>query len=351
MKDLIGIIIWGTAIYLFIATGSLGAILGLNDNSIGHDIDLLGSTVNVFDNVKNGLIVSAKNIKTSIVVSGDNGSTFQKANIYPLVNGQLLDVFFSNQDKNLIFAGTDKGLLVSSDAGLNWHPFGDLDKKIDSKTTIYKVSQNFISTFDNGTGYIYKTTNNFFNVEKVLDFDSEATYDFEVIGNNLYLAMSNGRLMIYSLSQKEFRTLYSFNSPIVEMEMRNNGLVVYALTKNNDLSLSNDGGKTFTKKADNIYSFVIYPSNNSVIYASAKKGLIKSTDGGDNWQTIDTLPTGSKIVSALAVDANGKIYAASKGKIYTSRDAGFNWKVLDLSSSETISQISVKYGKLVIGIK
>jgi photosystem II stability/assembly factor-like uncharacterized protein len=99
------------------------------------------------------------------------------------------------------------------------------------------------------------------------------------------------------------------------------------------LSKSTDGGATWTATGfrQDVWGLAIDPRNSNTLYASTSApvgtppAMYKSTDGGKNWNTLDTnIPFA---VSLVLNPANPSvIYAATlKGGVFKSTDAGTNW--------------------------
>jgi hypothetical protein len=135
---------------------------------------------------------------------------------------------------------------------------------------------------------------------------------------------------------------------------------------------STDGGNSFTvlrnfgniKMAGNGLMrvtgerMVIDPGNSrKILYGSIKDGLRVSTDGGNTWSQITTLPVGNTInangdpgtdeagINAIVFENSKRVYASVAGQgIYRSNDGGANWtKILTSMATE----LRVAGGKLI----
>lgn len=87
----------------------------------------------------------------------------------------------------------------------------------------------------------------------------------------------------------------------------------------------------------NVNALIIQPNNRQILYAGTNAGIFKSVDGGGNWKflpgKLDKLA-----ISALYInyDINGlseRLYAGTNGGIYYSDDSGENWTLSSGSSS------------------
>lgn len=295
-----------------------------------------------------------------IAVSEDKDKeNFQPANFHYEKSVDILDIEVSATDPNLIFAGSNKGLFISRNGGRDWYEFSDLEKKLAS-AKIYKIltapvknkNEIFISIFNGGKGTVYKTNDNFFSVEEILKIDGEAVYDFESVGDYLYLGMSDGRIVAYSLTGREIQVLNNLKSPIKELRVENRGNLIYATLKSGKLMKSEDGGKSFSRKNGDKTLFTAL-LRNQIIYASTNSGLVCSYDAGNSWEKIKTIPSDDSKIGALAVGEKGEIFASSENKIiYNSRDSGSSWKILDPKiGKRKVSTITLNNDKIIVGSK
>jgi len=125
-------------------------------------------------------------------------------------------------------------------------------------------------------------------------------------------------------------------SPIVLAVGRGNNQIVYAGT-DGGVYRSSDGGRTWearNKAMGNtpIYSLVISPSNDQVVYAAGKGAEIwKSTDGGSSpWERLssDYFREGIYALALHPTDSK-RIYAGTDRSLLMSDDSGRNWLLRD----------------------
>jgi len=79
-----------------------------------------------------------------------------------------------------------------------------------------------------------------------------------------------------------------------------------------------------------VYSIVIDPQSGSTVYAITTRGILKSTDGANNWSNASD-GLGNAYVNALVIDpASPSILYANTGRgLFKSFDGGANWNVLN----------------------
>ncbi len=345
------ILIWGGLLYFLFSTPLLSEFTGSK---------FLGSALLNFNS---GL----KEQKEIIgIFYDDNKENFQKAKIHFNKSIDIFDIKIFPENPELIFAGSNYGLFISRDGGLNWYNFSDLEKNITSNATVYKIlfanGQSYISIFQNNKGIVYKSQDKFFSLEKIYEIEDEAVYDIAVNGNNLYLGLSNGRLLLYSLEKGEIRLLTTLNSAITDLKIsRHNGGLIYLTLKSGGFWVSRNNGQSFERikflddyrGANKINDFLVASLGNSSIYAATDYGLIKSSNSGETWQVFKSLPAEAPKISTLALKENpGEIFAASNGKIYKSRDYGLSWQIFDPGFTDRkISTINLEGNKIIIGTK
>ncbi len=352
---LVVILIWGGLLYFFFGAPLLSELGG--GKFLGSSLANLASALNEQKGIIN-------------IFAGKN---FQTATIHFNKKIDILDIKISPENPELVFAGSNHGLFVSRDAGLNWYNFSDVEHKIDSNSIVYKILFNnskdgptygFISLFKNGKGVVYKSQDNFFSLEKILEIDNEAVYDFNTDGSNLYLGLSDGRLLVHSLKKDEFRLLTTFNSPITNLRMVSDRGLIYLTLKSGGLWVSRNNGQSFNRLkflddyrgANRINDFIIYPytkRDDVGVYAATDYGLIRSSNAGETWRVFKSLPVEKSRISALAIRENpGEIFVAFNGKIYRSRDYGSNWQILESGfASREISVISLSGNRIIVGTR
>ncbi|WP_011296134.1 WD40/YVTN/BNR-like repeat-containing protein [Cupriavidus necator] len=119
---------------------------------------------------------------------------------------------------------------------------------------------------------------------------------------------------------------------------------------------THDGGKTWTKttlpkppdggKADrNLYH--VFADQKGALYISAEQGIVlKSTDGGANW---DYLATGSKgsLWSGVAMPDGRIVVGGLLGSVFQSKDGGATWSPLKTGTKSSITELTAVGNELV----
>lgn len=112
---------------------------------------------------------------------------------------------------------------------------------------------------------------------------------------------------------------------------------IFAGSFNGGLFKSTDSGGSWKKILDKIsvYSFAVSPANSEIIYAAGDFGgvgkVLKTTDGGKSWLQKYNEATASTPVRALAlnpINSNDIIIGTETGNVIRSRDGGENWQLI-----------------------
>jgi hypothetical protein len=113
--------------------------------------------------------------------------------------------------------------------------------------------------------------------------------------------------------------------------------IIFAGSFNGGLLKSEDSGESWKKILDKIsvYSFAISPSDSNVIYAAGDFGtvgkVLKTTDGGKSWLQKYSEASGTTPVRALALNPlnPGEIIIGTEtGNLIRSNDGGDNWQLI-----------------------
>ncbi len=117
-----------------------------------------------------------------------------------------------------------------------------------------------------------------------------------------------------------------------------NAETIYIGTEKEGIYRSTDGGEKWVKDINNfqnVTEIVIHPNLSNIIYITAKKAgrgkVLKTTDGGENWQEIYTMNVDGPAIVSLAMNKRTPetLYiGTSEGGIFKTTDGGATWKTL-----------------------
>ena len=339
-------LVWGGGIYFLLGNpGSLG----------GSVNNFLASTFDSF----NGVFAVHEDIAGNFSKDGE----IDKSIIHFAQGVDFLDMAISPVNQ-LIFAGSNHGLFVSQDNGLNWYSFSDIKRQIGDRSKVYKIlfdssGRGFLSVFYDSKGAVYESSDNFLSLKKIFETEAEAVYDFDLKGNNIYLALSDGRLLVASLDSGEIREVNNLEFVINKIEVIKNTDVIYLSSKTNGFWISRDGGLSFSEStflnrysgANLIYDFAVDQSNSQLIYAVTGYGFIRSADEGKSWRLFNLLPTKNNKEGVVGLDNTSKeVYVGLGSTLYKRRPNESGWEVFDSGfKDKVISIILLNNDKIIIG--
>jgi photosystem II stability/assembly factor-like uncharacterized protein len=114
---------------------------------------------------------------------------------------------------------------------------------------------------------------------------------------------------------------------------------LYAIDWDGRLFKSMDSGGSWKVRGSVTgVSFVaVDPTNSSIIYAAAQRGVLKSIDAGENWAGADSGLAGFFYYSTIAIDplTPATLYATTTQGVFKSTDAAQSWNKLDTDPSGT----------------
>lgn len=228
-------------------------------------------------------------------------------------NGRVNCIAFDPLDSNIIWIGSPAGgLWKSEDGGSNWETNTD-------NLPVMGVSHIAIDPFDNETMYIVTG-----------DAYASDTYSIGILksldGGDSWSTTG----LSYNIDEQN-----TVNKIIIHPNFTDS---LYAVT-NSNIFVSADAGDTWeiVGFAGRWRDIEFKPGNSNIIYAvkqsSGGSSVFKSTDGGINWNIIDSGMSGSRYRPLIAVtNANPEVIYAlfsasdySFHSLYKSSDEGENW--------------------------
>jgi photosystem II stability/assembly factor-like uncharacterized protein len=113
---------------------------------------------------------------------------------------------------------------------------------------------------------------------------------------------------------------------------------LYAVDASRRLFKSIDSGGNWRLRGSvpGVFFVVVDPTNSSTMYAVTERGVLKSTDGGENWAGADSGLAGAGYPSTITIDplTPATLYATTTEGVFKSTDAARSWNKLDAVPSE-----------------
>lgn len=269
-----------------------------------------------------------------VLISENYGKVFNKTYWPSKFSSTVYDFEIDHRDSSFIYAATDQGLFISRDGGNHWYGYSDLEGQLAGATVyqIEKAANNpgrlFVSLFKNGQGEIYETQDRFFTLKKVFDVKDEAVYKLISSAAKLYLGLSDGRLISYSLENSGFSLLAAVGSAITDITL--DGSKIYVATKAKEIWEGSASGQGFFVRQERPLSQSAYTA--SLLSANLKTVVAKEP------------------IKFIVPDSQGQIYLAASDKLYRSSNQGKNWQLLlDVPGRQVNSLSLATNGKIIVG--
>jgi len=255
--------------------------------------------------------------------SADSGSTWKldgtilntQGKIMTLGNVSITKIVLDPNDHAAVYLATSSGLFYSYDAGDSW-----TQVKYFSAKQITAINDVAIDYFDKCTNFVASANKIYKSI------DCSRTY------TEVYVDTSRADLVITALATEHF-----------------NNNVVYATNNKGDILKSDDYGahwKLIKSLTDTIKQILVDKNDTRIVYfVTAKKGIFKTTDGGNTWsdqqgdkKNQDLINkalgafNGGKTTKYFAQDLtkpNTFILACQYGLLQTV-DGGLNWSEISL---------------------
>ncbi len=281
-----------------------------------------------------GSLIQTK-LSPIVFISNDNGKNFNQTYWAGNFTPTVYDFETDGQNLSFAYAATDRGLFMSRDGGDHWYSYSDLEGQL-TNAAVYQIQQAaakpdrfFISLFKNGQGGIYQTDDRFFTLKKIFDTKEAVAYKLTSSGDNLYLGLSDGRVISYSLNDSGFRLLAALGSPITDVVV-NGSTTIYAATRAKEIWKGSVSGNDFALLREQQPSQSAYTA--SLLGANLTTVVAKNP------------------IKTILPDAQGNIYLAAADKLYRSVNSGKNWQlILDVPGRQVSSLNLGNNGQIIVG--
>ncbi len=299
---------------------------------------------------------SANQSAGSLLKTEDSGGTWKILDKFP--GGEVSTINFDSTDKSMLLVGTRaRGVWSGKKTGEDWNQYpggvGETSRIFD---LIEPVTQKeFISlVLFNKRGRIVKLLDGnrselFFTPIEGFAFIS----GYRVSNGYLRVIGSDGGFYESRNQGVTWRSISRFRSGLMAMAfdpLRDNE--IWVLSPQGSLYKSQDGGNFWTDLTQGLRGFqgyaeagfIYFDTASGVLYHGSKHGLLRSFDGGKNWERVElTIPPESLPPSSMAVAPKDslKIYLSVGNIIYSSKDGGISWKGMQIPGAGVVSAILI----------
>lgn len=261
----------------------------------------------------------------------------------------IISLALDPSDNKAIYAGSlENGLLYSYDGADSWQVATSLGKvtvtdvAVDpaDKCVIYAASANKIFKSDDcgRTWAQVYFDNDLRTVVSALAIDQAASH-------NVFIGTSNGDIIRSSDKGASWRAVGRLNSQVDKIVVSPaNSKIIFAGAKKG-VFRSLNGGDKWESLADQLKAFdgsnrfrdlVMVKAEPAAVFLATDYGLLKSTDNGNGWSKVELLTAEDEArIYAVAVNPGDakEIYYTTATTFYRSLDGGKNWTAKKLPTS------------------
>jgi photosystem II stability/assembly factor-like uncharacterized protein len=248
-------------------------------------------------------------------------------------NAYVNSVVVDPNNSNVIYAGSNSGVLKSVNNGTNWFTVNQMDawglkSDLVNPDTIYACTEGGVLKSTDG-GVNWNTVSPVTGVGPLAVSANNPSFIYAATDKNILVTTDGGE----SWNTRQLPIAYE-DMNLLEVDPQNPN-VIYTFVTDYDFLLalfkSTNGGTSWTRLyyggngstvATN--ALKIDSANPNIIYAATYHGVYKSTDGGTSW-TLRGFP-GSTFALAIDPINSGTLYAGVfNSGVYKSTDDGATW--------------------------
>lgn len=274
---------------------------------------------------------------------------------------KINDLQFFN---NTIFAGTDSGICISSDAGITWTNYNTPDRKLNVRKIFFDSNVLFLGTKNAGVytssdfGVTWVPTNQGIQTLFALNYPEISSF----ISDSIYIYAG---LPTISLNTQKPAQIYRKRKDQTTWKPFDSGLEfigvrvfykyeerVYAGTWEG-VCVFEPAISKWIKYGDSNLSFIRFHMKKSILFCSVEQqniGIMISSNGGYSWKISNTGVSSDDMVWSFSVDNKNNIYCTSYGTVFLSSNEGNTWtKIGDGLPQESILSSTVIGNYIFVG--
>ena len=160
---------------------------------------------------------------------------------------------------------------------------------------------------------------------------------FAVLGLLFFTRCGDDNITGYERGKLTWERIYSSDETIYYSMTASADGILYVGTGNNILRYDENGDSMVVLREDfnSNRIFSLATSKNGTIYAgTAKNGMLRSSNGGQDWEEINSGLKGT-LVYDIDFNGAGEIFIATNNGVFTSTDDGDKWIPLTIDSTVT----------------
>lgn len=331
--------------------------------------------------------VTISGMTGGVIRSEDRGQTYKpavKVDEKKSISGvQTLALTIDRNDTKKIYLGSlDDGIFITYDGGENWTR-SDVPIEKNYALVAHPTDTNiaYATGVFNGRGKIAKTIDGGKVWKEIYTEPSDGTIILSLaisanFPEKVYAGTSDGVIIMTQDGGATWGNLFKAKNPVRSLLVDAfDGNIIYAMTFQDALLLSRDGGNTFVdivaewrdrqdEKRRNCktgercsvqdinfgsaYAYALDPQVRGRGYLGTSNGLFRFTEYGNNWEEVNIIASSKSFpISAIAVSPqnSGEIYYSSAQAIYRTTNGGVNWFPFQLESDSVSVSVIALDGK------
>lgn len=324
-----------------------------------------------------GLNTNSKLPDGGVWKSTDGGRSWQQVNDILATKGKILKlnlininkIVFDPQDNKTIYLATEgNGVFYSLDAANSWQSFSQLPKTtfndiaIDAKNkcVIYVVSGNKLFKTDNcGRDFL----NIYYHQKDQVILNAVAVdfYNPQIV----YLGTSEGEILKSTNGGRSWQTSFRAGSSIMDILFDpTDSRIVYVGSQKSGLFKTMNAGDSWSEINTGISSYsgvneyrrllIDRATPGGLIFVS-KSAIIRSSDRGNSWKSIELLPSKKTIVITTAgvnPQNSQELYYTTESTLVKTSDNGNTWSSIKLPYNQNTSFFAIsRDGLIYLAIK
>jgi len=312
---------------------SLGVFKSYDFGERWQAINQIKNTKKNLNNLNVRKIVIDNNDHLKIYLAAENNGIWYSENAGEewqniLSKSTAYDMVLDPKNSGIIFASFGNSVNKTIDLGKNWQQL-----YLETRTNVFITAlaidphNNLILYLGSSNGEIYKTTDGGKSWQLMQKNETK-----DVIKKILVNPLNSKIIYVATAVSGIYKTT--------------DGGTTWKNLKNNYYDLKNNDNKKLFPGSETFYDLIFDLTRPDALIFASKYGLIKTSDGGANWQGIKLLtPQGSSgaRINTLAINPkdNQQIYYATNSVLYRTFDEGTTWLANSLPSNRFASTITV----------